>query len=387
LTLELIKDEMKLIKAFVSSPGQMVRIIFKALVLFLMVDLVFGAINPVSTLGRLSGYNWLFPGRVRLPYGDDPKRAYNLTLYDLDTMLASHEISASKLDADEYHILLIGDSSTWGYLLPPDQTLASFINRSQVSLPDGRRVRAYNLGYPVMSVTKDLLILSKTVQYQPDLILWLFTLESFPDDKQLYSPLLQNNVELVQRLTVQTQLQSRQEAAQFDRPSFFAKTIIGQRRALADWIWLQFYGIMWAATGVDQDIPATYPLRQSDLSDDLEFHNLKPPHLHRSDLALDVLAAGVKLAGNIPVLFVNEPMFVSQGNNSNLRYNFYYPRWAYDDYRQIVQNESLVQHWFYLDLWDFIPPEEFTNSAVHLSPDGSAQLAQRLIQAVLELPR
>src|SRR4030067_829182 len=60
-------------------------------------------------------------------------------------------------------------------------------------MPDGRQARFYNLGYPVMSVMKDLLILSYAIRYQPDLILWPLTLESMPYDKQLYPPLLQNN--------------------------------------------------------------------------------------------------------------------------------------------------------------------------------------------------
>ena len=34
-------------------------------------------------------------------------------------MFASHELSASAKPADEYRVLLIGNSSTWGFLLPP----------------------------------------------------------------------------------------------------------------------------------------------------------------------------------------------------------------------------------------------------------------------------
>ena len=51
-----------------------------------------------------------------------------------------------------------------------------------------------------MSLTKDILILSHAMRYEPDLIVWLVTLESFPYDKQLFPPLLQNNPEPVRRL-------------------------------------------------------------------------------------------------------------------------------------------------------------------------------------------
>ncbi len=57
-------------------------------------------------------------------------------------------------------------------------------------LSGGKHVRFYNLGYPVMSLAKDLLLLSYAQSYQPDLIVWLVTLESFPYDKQLFPPLV-----------------------------------------------------------------------------------------------------------------------------------------------------------------------------------------------------
>lgn len=365
--------------------SQAMRILIKALVLFVIIDLSFVILDPAPALGKLSAYNWLFPGRQRLPYGDHPNRAYNLSLYNLPAMLASHEISAGQRPTTEYRVLLIGDSSTWGFLLKSTETISSQMNRIQARLPDGRQVKVYNLGYPVMSATKDLLLLSQALRYKPDLVIWLITLESFPDDKQLFPPFLQNNPELVNQLITTYRLQ-------FDRaslpkpPTFWQRTLIGQRRALADLVRLQFYGILWSATGVDQDIPASYTPRQSDLSDDLSFHDLSGPSLQASDLALDVIAAAHRAAGRIPVLLVNEPIFISQGKNSAIRYNYYYPRWAYDDYRSIMTAESQAQGWRYLDLWDYIPADEFTNSAVHLSPAGAAFLAERLLQAIQDMP-
>ena len=90
----------------------------------------------------------------------------------------------------------------------------------------------------------------------------------------------------------------------------------------------------------------------------------------------------MSLYQDIPVLLVNEPMFISNGINSNIRYNFYYPRWAYDDYRQLLSAEAQQQHWRYLDLWNAIAPADFTNSAIHLNPAGEAQLAGLIGQAI-----
>jgi hypothetical protein len=361
------------------------NVVIKALFLFLCVNLVFAASRPMAGLGQISAYNLLFPGRPRLPYGDHPERAYNLSLFNLEAMFASHELAASPRSQDEYRVILIGDSSTWGFLLENSATLSSYLNAAGLTLPDGRRVHVYNLGYPVMSLTKDLLILSYAMQYQPDLIIWPLTLESFPYDKQLYPPLLQNNPDPVQALIENHHLKLNPDDPAFVHRTFWQRTLFGQRRQLADLLRFQLYGILWAATGIDQDIPVNYTPRMEDLPAENTFHNLPPPHLKETDLAFDILQAGRQIAGKTPILFVNEPMFISQGKNSDIRYNFYYPRWAYDDYRQWMAEKSLQNGWYYRDLWNLIPASEFTNSAVHLTPAGSRQFADALAQEILKI--
>jgi len=361
------------------------NVLVKALILFFIINIVFAAWYPMPGLGRLSAYNRIFPGRLRLPYSDDPQQAYSLSLFNPEAMFASHIISAGSKTPGEYRVILVGDSSIWGFLLPNDNTLAAYLNKSNLSLPDGRRVVVYNLGYPVMSLTKDLFILSYAVRYQPDLIIWPFTLESFPNDKQLFPPLLQNNPGKVRELIENYHLNLNPEATELAQPSFWERTIVGSRRTLADLVRLQLYGVLWSATGIDQAIPPTYKSRAEDLSFDDSFHNLLPPVLHASDLTFDILSAGVSLAGNIPILFINEPMFISQGKNSQIRYNFYYPRWAYDNYRRLISEQSTLHGWRYLDLWDLVPPTEFTNTAVHMTPKGTQILADRISQAILNL--
>jgi len=363
-------------------PKQALQVVTKALILFVLANLLFAWVYPLPALGNISIYNRLIPGRNRLPYGDNPAAAYNISLYNLDAMFSAHEIDQAPKPPEEYRVLLIGDSSTWGYLLEPEQTLSAQINKSNLTTQDGRQVVAYNLGYPVMSLMKDLVILDRALQYQPDLIIWLVTLESFPVDKQLFPPLLQNNPKTVSALIRKHQLNL--DATDSDLPprTFYQHTILGARRELANWLRLQLYGLLWAATGIDQDIPDQYTLRLEDLSADDSFHNLTPPHLQASDLALDVLQAGISLAGETPVVVINEPMFISQGENSNIRYNFYYPRWAYDDYRNLLKEASASGGWQYLDLWDIVPPGEFTNTAVHMTANGTTILADRVSETI-----
>jgi hypothetical protein len=167
-------------------------------------------------------------------------------------------------------------------------------------------------------------------------------------------------------------------------PSLWDRTLLGRRRALADLLRLQFYGALWAATGIDQDIPETFTPRMEDLPADTTFHGQAGPDLRAEDMALDVLAAGVAEASATPVIFVNEPMFISQGANSDLRYNFFYPRWAYDDYRALMTAEAEARGWTYVDLWDAVPSTEYTDSAIHLTPAGSRLLAERVGGLIVE---
>ena len=53
--------------------------------------------------------------------------------------------------------------------------------------------------------------------------------------------------------------------------------------------------------------------------------------------------------------FVNEPILISNGLNSDIRYNFFYPRWAYDEYRLQLTEHAAGRNWRYLDLWDLVP--------------------------------
>jgi len=280
-------------------------------------------------------------------------------------------------DVWDDRVFLLGDSSVWGTLLNPEQTLAGQLNAAGLTLC-GKPARFYNLGYPSLSLIKDLLLLDQAMPFQPDHIVWLTTLESFPRESQLSAPLLANNPGRARDLIDRFDLSLNPRDPSLVEPTFFGQTLIGQRRNLADLIRLQLYGVMWAATGVDQTYPKDYDRAAIDLAPDEEFHGRTPPALDRESLALDVLEAGFRIAGDTPIMLVNEPVLVSEGANSDIRYNFFYPRWAYDQYRDLLVARAAENGWNYLDLWDLVPAGEFTNSAIHLTPTGEALLAGRV---------
>jgi lysophospholipase L1-like esterase len=300
-------------------------------------------------------------------------------------MMASHIAQRPKTE-DEYRVLLIGDSASWGWFLDNDDTLAGQLNALDLRREDGKRVVVYNLAYPVMSLTKDLMFLDAARGYDADLILWPVTLESFPREKQLFAPVVQQNPERVRPLIETYDLGLDTADVRFVDPTFLEKTAVGQRRNLADLIRLQLYGFSWAATGIDQYIPGEITLRRSDFEPDVSWQTFpEPVTFTEEDLAWEVLDAGRALAGETPVLMVNEPMYISSGSNSDLRYNSFYPRWAYDQYRQLLGEKAQQEEWLYLDLWDRIAPQEFTDTPVHLTPQGSRQLAELLAEEILKL--
>src|SRR5262249_747077 len=138
----------------------------------------------------------------------------------------------------------------------------------------------------------------------------------------------------------------------FSNPSLLDRSIVGRRRALADILRLQLYGPDWAITHIDQRYPSFFIPPTENFATHLTWHHFKPQEFSTNDLAFDVLDAGLNIAGKTPVIIINEPIFISSGVNSALRYDFFYPRWAYDSYRDLLQKQATAQGWNYLDLWN-----------------------------------
>jgi hypothetical protein len=358
-----------------NNKPRLFAVLIKATLLFALFNFAFIFTHNIP-FGKLSLYNVIFPGRERFPFGET-KESYNLSLFDLEAMFASHVLAGTTKTPDEYRVFLIGDSSVWGTLLTPEQTLAGQLNANLISAC-GKTVRAYNLGYPTISLTKDLMLLDQAKQYQPDMVIWLTTLEAFPKDKQFESPLVANNAERIQSLITNYKLSANPNDSALVQLSKQEQTFVSQRRAVADLIRLQIDGALWASTGVDQVYPKEYERAQTDLEASIDFHGLTTLN---DALAMDVLKAGMR-AAPVPTILVNEPMLMSTGLNSDVRYNFFYPRWAYDAYRQQVAELAAKQNWHYLDLWNLVPAGEFTNSAIHLTPDGETLLANKIAAAI-----
>jgi len=362
----------------------LLRVVIKTAALFVLINIIFAVADPVPTLGRVSIYNRLVPGRERLPYGEDPA-SYNLSMNSIEAMIASHAVN--RMDTTDYNVWVIGDSSVWGILLDNADTLTGQLNAADLNT-EGRRVRAYNLAHPILSVTKDLMLLdyARTLA-QPDLIVWLITLDSMPYRDQLEPPLLRENPVRVRSLIQTYQLPLHPNSEQLADRTFSDYTLVGQRRALADWLRLQLYGVAWANTAIDQ-VVRDYTPRANDFESDPSWNSYtQETEIFPSVLAFEVIQAGHFAARGVPVLVVNEPIYRADGTNSDVRYNAWYPRWAYDQWRTILNDQATAFEWNFIDLWDAISPNEFTDSPVHLTPLGSRQLSALIASAIMDYPK
>jgi hypothetical protein len=360
------------------------RVLLKALLLYVIANLAFAYFQP--PVGKLSIYNWLVSGRERMPYEREIEYypvSHTMPVYeDMDAMFSSHIVSRPK-QADEYRVMLVGDSSTWAFGLTPEENLTAQLNLLDLKTCDGKRVVFYNIAFPLPYVAKDVLIMEKAREYQPDMFLWLVTLDAFRNRTIYTDYFLSPYSEEVLSLVDTYQL-TNLDVENVTPPTFWDQTIIGQRGRLKKIALLQLHGLPWNATKLDYYYRTWSPLSQ-DQSDSLESDFGNPESLNFDKNLFDVLRAGQGVAGDLPLLLVNEPIFIAYGANSEIRYNDFYPRWVYDEYRIYLDKITRSEKMNYLDLWNVVPSSEFTDSPFHRSPEGEKMLADLVSSQLLSL--
>lgn len=348
------------------------RLLAKALILFLLLNILYGLIDPSP--GGISAYNRVLPGRVRFSFGST-KDPYVMTVDDLDVMAASHIISAPRKPG-EYRVVLIGDSSVWGEKVSAQDSISEQWNSLNLQC-NGKSLRFYNLGYPHPSIIKDLIVLDKAMEYDPDMIVWFVTLNTLMP-RRLSPFIAANSEEAAKVLDTYNISYSREDELAMKKPSFLEKTLVGRRSELAKSIKLQVLGLLWMATGQDKRKSVANPELSPDVDDDPKFRGLVPGAKLGNKMVFNALDAGHKIAGSIPILIVNEPIYIASGQNSDIRYNDVYPRWAYDQYREIMAAEAQKSKWNYLDLWDAVPAGYFADTSLHVLAPGEQVLIQQI---------
>ena len=362
------------------------RVILGGALLFLAANLVFALINP--PVASLTLINKVLPGfrRFPIPRTTQEKDGVSTTsgefIANLDILLSSHRISAKEKPKDEYRIVLVGDSTVWASALELNQTLTEQINQAQLVSCDGRRMVAYNLGYPGVSAIKDLIIFSETAgNHHPDLVVWFFSLTTLVPERTR---------DIGFSMVNHDRLRAIEQASGYDFGSgkhipaktyFMDRTLYGRRAELAFLLRLYMFDLKTLALGTDylgtqneiefiQD-PAGYE------DDFLGFGSGDNIH----DLVdLNFLLAAEKISGSIPVIYFNEPIYIEE--NNPVRYNQVYPHWVYDQYRELLASLSREQGWLYVDGWDSLPPDEFVDTVFHRTVEGETRVAQGLMPII-----
>ncbi len=352
------------------------RILVKGILLFLIFELALFSLAP--NLGFINVYAPLGLERQRFPISTTLGPLDEVLMVgNLDEMVASHIVSRPKAP-DEFRVLVFGDSAVWGLDLTPNQTLPGQINNLALTC-ENKKVVTYNVSFPRPSATKDLMILDKVRQYQPDMIIWLITLYTLIPTTRVDDWLITQNPGEFYELGRQFGFLPKGYQAPTLLDEFF-----NQQQTLSKVAQYQLYSFVQLATDVDQ-IPGPPEVMPAGLTNDTIFEKQKPPIYPKSQLSLDQIQDFYELAGKTPVLLINEPMLIlNMIPNSNLRYNSYYPRWAYDQYRQYLGDDAAQKGWDYLDLWSTIPSNYFTDSPLHINPDGEKLLAKTIAPAIQE---
>lgn len=352
------------------------NVLIKGLVLYFLFQsfLVFSNFNPAI----LNIYQSKSLIRERFPFITSPKAEDKaLDVGILDTVFASHIISLPKKQ-DEYRVIILGDSSIWGDPLPANRTLASQINGLGLTC-NNKQITAYNLGYPLPSAIKDMMILEKTMQYQPDLVIWGVTMYTLTTRMVEEHPLLDTEPKLLASLNTQYHFISQTSPHNSIYENWADVNFRLSRTAR-----YQSYSLIQLATGTDQ-VQKEINSANMDLTDNLEYVDMSPPMLAKKEINTDLVNIFHKIAKDTPVIIVNEPILVAQNvPNSNLRYNSFYPRWAYDQYREYMSEAANQYNWTYLDFWNNLPTTLFANSPLHLNREGEKVFANLLAAPIQE---
>ncbi len=366
------------------------RVLFKALGLFIVANILFAWADP--PVGKLTLYNHIFPGRVRFPYEQEPQFyfiGFNAPIYeDFDAMFGAHVISRKKED-NEFRILFLDDSSTWSVEVQAEDTLTENLNRKGLEACDGRAIQFYNLGYPMPFLMRDLLILDKAMEYEPDMIVWLVSLLTL-EAKNAETYFILPHAERYTRLLETYDLAPLSLLEPLPEETFYDRTIIGQRGRIRNILFVQAMGALWSATGVDYHEGFEESTGSPDLNVEanIDYEKMLPDD-DRSEyfdlLRTDIISAAHTMAGDVPVVLVNQPIFIASGLNSDVRYNDLYPRWIYDEYRTFFSAWTTQHQMIYLDRWDILPPADFADRNFHRNANGEKRFAEIIAPQLQQL--
>jgi len=290
-----------------------------------------------------------FPVNV-VYYSNSTKHGFNvLNVFDINSLLYSHAISSGAKPKNQYRIIFIGDSTVYF------GKIYSMLNGYKCG---GKFLRAYNLGYPGVAATKDLMILQEAMKYSPNLIVWSVTFSIVEDNVAF----LRANPDRFLQLANTYNLSKASYNSFLKRKPVFNQS--GNMRL--DTYLILYYSILRPATG-DQNY-----IIQTALNDEAgPTEQVVAPG--REDHLLSILRAFKEMTEGIPVLLINEPRPSVIVNLDQ-----------YKQFRKDILPLSGKERIDFLDLWNLVPDRDFIDH-VHRNDEGETLYGKAVIPAITEI--
>jgi hypothetical protein len=371
-----------------NSPRQFGRVLIKALVLLVVFDALLIVLDIPARIDQWSLYRSFTPPTVRLGLA---KQIGDPAWWALDPLLAAHEIAQPKAP-DEYRVIFLGDSATFCLYCRSNEAIPQLFTDLGVTV-DGKRVRGYNLAYPGSDWLKDILILKHALKYQPEAIVWLVTAKGSGDQPLPQEPdahlITRLNAAELPALAQQYNLDTWETRRYAAADAWYQRSIWTSGGRLRDWLVLVARTLRNTLVQPGQDLTQDYlypgpSVTTQPIRPIAEINSTLPGYEVMPNRQWELLRAGQQMAreANVPLLIINEPMYVGSGPNSDVNYNSFYERALYDRFRAALAAFTQQHAMPYLDLWNSLPPADFSNTSLHYNLDGNRAVAQAVWQGL-----
>ncbi len=372
-----------------TSPRQFGRVLIKALVLLIIFDAAQITFDLAGTLDRARVYRSFTPPTDRLGLADqigDP------IWWTLDPLLDAHQIAQPKAP-DEFRVIFLGDSATFCLYCRSNEAIPSLFTQLNATI-NSKRVVGYNLAYPGSDWLKDILILKHALKYQPDAIVWLVTAKGAGDQPLPQEPdahlITRLNAAELPSLAKQYRLDTWETERYADADAWYQKSIFTHGGRYRDWLILIARSWRNAVLFPNRDLSQEYllpgePVTTKPIQPIAEINSMLPGYGTFPNSQWELLRAGQQMAedASLPLLLVNEPTYIGSGPNSDVNYNSFYERNLYDRFRVALSTYTQQHAMTYLDLWDFLPADDFSNTSLHYNLEGNRRVAAEILRTLV----
>ncbi len=360
-----------------SAPFVSLRVLLRvfakaaALLLILNVLCLAAGIDPVIAVSKINTWPLFgLAGADRMLFPNPYVRGQ----LPLEALLAQHELSYKPKAADEFRVIVLGDSGQWGVGLRANERFAGQLSARGLTI-NGKRLVAYNLAYPGGYVPREAIILDAATRFQPDLVIWFVTATELVNagnginsDNLTFFRLDQRHVDRVLKTYQQEWLYTIMPPA----PDWYQFSVIQAQDVIPVWLDSLIFPLF--ADRLSEHWPYPWDLRvkrvpipeKAEIYDGFKFLAEMPNE------SWQFLLIGQQIASKAGsrLLIINEPMLIGEGTNSTINYNSLYSRSVYDRYRVALAAFANDHNLWYADLWNVIPADNFTNTVLHADADG-----------------